>query len=147
MKTSAQNWVKTANKPFILLLNLKKRWALFYSTSWNLLNSLNSNTALRLLQILNDFEPNVTGFYKVPVCNISNNVVYLFIFLQVWHEGKQINVTSIVVTELPLIQRRWFTMKSKYGKRYAFLLHLYTYHLVQEKILKFGPWKKGRTKF
>ena len=106
------------------MLNLKKRWALFYSTSWNLLNSLNSNTALRLLQILNDFEPNVTGFYKVPVCNISNNVVYLFIFLQVWHEGKQINVTSIVVTELPLIQRRWFTMKSKYWKRYAFLLHL-----------------------
>lgn len=115
---------------------------LFYSTSWNLLNS---NTALRLLQIFNDFEPNVTGFYKVPVCNISNNVVYLFIFLQVWHEGKQINVTSIVVTELPLIQRRWFTMKSKYWKRYAFLLHLYTYHLVQEKIQKWVWSMKKRT--
>ena len=68
--------------------------------------SATSTAALRLLQILNDFEPNVTGFYKVPVYNISNNGFYLFIFLQVWHEGKQINVTSIVVTELPLIQRR-----------------------------------------
>ena len=67
---------------------------------------MSNSTAFPLLQILNDFEPNVTGFYKVPVCNIINNGVYLFIFLQVWHEGKQINVTSIVVTELPLIQRR-----------------------------------------